>query len=255
MRCVMRKVILTSLALCLVLAAGRAPAADPDQAKAILDRAMQAAGGEANLAKFQAATGRAKGTLHKKEGDVPYTTEAATQGADRARLVTEFRKDGKPLKVVIVIDGDKGWVKTGDEATVDMDEAVLKEIKEWLYASWLTTLAPLRDKAFELSPLGESKEDGRAAVGLKVAHKGHRDVELFFDKDTGLLARVKSRIKDLENNREVTQEIRFDQYKDFQGTKQRTKMTTRWDGKPRDGGELTEIRLSEKLPDKVFGKP
>lgn len=248
----MRKRIVVLLGLCLVLPTARAD--DQAQAKAVLDKAIHATGGEETLAKLKAITVKGKGTLHEKE-DTPFTTEVSIEGADRARIVIESKDDGKPTKEVQVLDGDKGWTKTDDEAAKELDDAMRKDMKNWLYISWVTTLVPLRDKDFQLTPLGDSRVGNRPVVGLRVSHMGHKDVELFFDKETGLLAKSRAQVKDLENDREVTESTVYDQYKDVQGTKQPTKITTFWDGKPREDLELTDIRLAEKLPAKAFAKP
>ncbi len=243
---------LSALVVALPLAAARAD--DPAQAKAVLDKAIQAAGGEQTLARFKAVTVKGKGTLHEKK-DTPFTTEVSVEGADRASIVNDSKEDGKPTREVDVIDGDKGWTKKDNEAAEELDDATLKDLKEWLYVNWVTTLVPLRGEGFQLTPLGDSRAGGRAVVGLRVAHKGHKDVELFFDKETGLLAKSRAQVKDVESGKEVTESTLYEQYKEFQGTKQPTKITTLWDGKPREELELTEVRLAEKLPDKVFAKP
>jgi hypothetical protein len=244
--------MLASLVLCLPVPAARAD--DQAQVKALLDKAIRAAGGEEGLAKLKSVTWKGKGTLHGKE-DSPFTTEVSAEWPSRIRVVFESKEDGKVSKDIQVINGDKGWTKTDDEETMELDEGTVKEMKEWLYTSWVTTLVPLRDREYQLSLLGETKVGNRPVVGLRVSHKGHKDVELFFDKDTGLAVKSRAQVKDLENDKQVTESVYYDRYKDFQGTKQPTKLTTLWDGKPREDLELTEIRLAEKLPEKLFAKP
>ncbi len=248
----MRKLMVLLFGFCLALAATRAD--DQGGARAILDKAIQAAGGEETLAKLKAVTVKGKGTLHEKE-DSPFTTEVSVEGSGRARILIETKEDGKLSKEIQVIDGDKGWTKTDDEEAKDLDEGTLKDMKDWLYINWVTTLVPLRDKDFQLTALGDSKAGDRAVVGIRVSHKGRKDLELFFDKETGLLAKSRAQVKDLENDKEVTESTLYERYKEFQGTKQPTKITTLWDGKPREELELTEVRLAEKLPGKVFAKP
>src|SRR4051794_26575345 len=149
--------------------------------RAIIDKAIQAAGGEAKLARFKAHTWTEKGTYYGMGDGLPYTGRYAVQYPDRFSMEIEgFFK--------MVLDGDHGWVKSGGD-TMEMTKEQLAEHQENHYGGYVTTLLPLKDKAFTLTALPDEKVDGRPAAGVKVSHKGHRDVSLYFDKQTGLLAR------------------------------------------------------------------
>ena len=130
----------------------------------------------------------------------------------------------------------------------------LAEAKEEAYGEWVATLLPLMDKAFTLAPLGEIRVDQRPAAGVKVSRVGRRDVNLYFDKATGLLVKIEARVKD-DDGQEVTEETFLSDYRDVQGTKQAMKTTVKRDGKPYLESEVTECRLAEKLDDGVFAKP
>lgn len=142
-----------------------------------------------------------------------------------------------------------------------MDKTAVTEIKENLYASWIATLAPLTDKAFKLTSRGESKVNGRPVLGVKVSREGHRDVQLFFDKGTGLLTRSSTRAKDLfQGGDEQQAEELYSEYKDFDVVKRPTKVKQLRDGKEFVEVAYSDYTLSEKLDDKLFaggpgGKP
>src|SRR5439155_22836546 len=121
-----------------------------------------------------------------------------------------------------VLSGDKGWTRMGDQ-TNEMDKDAIAEAKEQGYAGWLSTLAPLKDKQFKLATIGEVKVENRPALGVKVSSKGHRDVDLYFDKETGLLVKSEHRVKDDTSGQEVTEESFPGEYKEVQGTKQAMK--------------------------------
>src|SRR5262245_47927218 len=79
-RWVMHRVLLTAAVGCFVLAGARpARPGDPAEAKRILDKALEAHGGAAKLAKFTAATWKGKGTFHGPEGEQEFTGEYAVQ--------------------------------------------------------------------------------------------------------------------------------------------------------------------------------
>ena len=95
----------------------------------------------------------------------------------------------------------------------------------------------------------------RAALGVKVSSKGHRDVDLYFDKETGLLVKTETRVKMDGSDVEVQEESFASEYKEVQGTKQAMKFTVKRDGKLFVEGEATELTLSEKLDASTFAKP
>src|SRR5205823_4959970 len=151
--------------------------ADQPEARAIIDRAIQATGGEAALTKNAAATWNETGTFYGMGDGLPYKGAYASQPPAKFKMAIEN-------VFTMIVNGDKGWVNG-----MDMTAEQLSEMKENNYAGWVATLVPLKDKAFKLTAIGESKVGDQPAVGVKVTHDGHRDVKLYFNKDGGLLVR------------------------------------------------------------------
>jgi hypothetical protein len=238
----------------LAAAAGLARADDKADAQALLDRAIKAAGGEANLKKFQGSVSKGKGTLH--EGGFKVTGEWYFQAPDRVRSVYEFDDgQGQKIKVLSVVNADKGWSRTGDGETDALEGDALKEEQEEAYENWLTTLTPLKDKAFQLTALSEVKVGDRPALGLKVTRAGHGDVELYFDKENALLVKLARKAKDIMADKDVKQEAFFSNYKNVQGIMQPMKIEIKRDGQAYFDVEMSEIKFSEKLDDGLFTKP
>jgi hypothetical protein len=93
----------------------------------------------------------------------------------------------------MVLNGDKGWIEGGGE-TRAMTPEELKNAQEDNYAGWVAALTPLvKDKTFTLATIGETNVDNRPAVGVRVSADKHRDVNLYFDKETNLLAKIQHR--------------------------------------------------------------
>src|SRR5262249_32469191 len=227
------------------LAAGFAGAAEP---KAVIDAAIKASGGAEKLAKFNSETWKEKGTYYGMGAGQPYTGTYAVSFPDRFRMEIEGA-------FVIVLNGDKAWFKAGDN-TSEMGKEQLEEQKENLYASWVASLLPLKDKAFTLAALEEIKVDNRPAVGVKVSRKDHRDGSLYFDKETGLLVKTASHPKDLEaGGKEITQEVFLSDYKEVEGAKVPMKVVVKHDGKQFVEAENVDVKPSPKLDDKTFAKP
>jgi hypothetical protein len=227
---------------------------DAADARALVEKAVKAQGGREKLEKFAAHTLKFKGTFHGMGQAIPMTGELNSQGADRFKMEVEVEAGGMKFQFVSVLAGDKGWVRVGD-TTNPMDKDQLAEGKEQAYAGWVGTLTPLGDKEFTLATTGEVKVNDKPALGVKVSRKGHRDVDLFFDKETGLLVKTETRIKDEGSGQEVTEENFAGEYKEVQGTKQAMKFTVKRDGKLWVEGEATEYQLAEKLGDGVFARP
>jgi hypothetical protein len=234
-------------------AASAAEAGDLD-ARALVNKAVQAHGGQAALDKFPAFKAKLKGTLQLMGETVAFTGRLAASGKDRQKLVIEAKAGDEKFVLVHVLNRDQGWTKINDD-TEEMDKEDLAEARAEAYAEWVTTLAPLKDKAFKLAFLSELKIDQRPALGITVSKKGHRDVHLYFDKKTSLLVKTETRVKDDNNNQEVTEETMLSNYKEVQGTKQAMRFITRRDGKLYMEGEITEYVLAEKLDERTFAKP
>jgi len=243
------RIVSPVLLLCglLILLATPAPAADPADARAIIDRAIKAAGGEAKMEKFKAQTWKEKGTFHGEGKPLPYTSVCAMQFPDQFRMeIVGF--------FTMVVNGDKGWTKEKGK-TAEMNQAQLANQKDSMYGGWVASLQPLKDKAYTLSSLGESKI-GKPVVGVKVAHKGHSDVFLYFDKGTGLLFKMEQTVRpDDPKGKPMKQEMFASDYKDVEGVKVPGKIVLRQDGKPFVEAETFDLKPVGKLDNKMFEKP
>jgi hypothetical protein len=223
---------------------------DQDDIKAILAKAIKAQGGEEKLAKEHPVTLKIKGKFYGLGGDegIDYTLNLANT-SNKRRM--ELETSG--FKFIQVYNGEKGWKKINDDV-MDMDKDDIAEAKEQIYQEKVGTLVPLlKDKEFKLTSLGEAKIDKKPAVGIKVSSKDHRDIDLFFDKTTGLLVKTETTVKDM--GQEYKQESIMSDYKDFDGHKVPMKIVINRDGKKFVDGETLEYKQHDKLDDNVFGKP
>jgi hypothetical protein len=236
------------------------PADDQANARAIVDKYLTALGGQEKLAKIKAVTLKGKGKFFGLGGDgIDYIGEWAFQGMNQFRLILEIEIMGQKINQTIVVNGDKGWVKI-NTMLKEMDKETLAEQKEQLYANVVVYAMPqmLKDKSIELSTLGEIEIDKKPAVGVRVSSKGHRDLNLYFDRDSGLMVKGEWRVKDLEGlqgGKEVTQEVFVSDYKEVEGIKQGMKAAIKWDGKPYVDAEFSDFKIDEKLDDSLFSKP
>jgi hypothetical protein len=228
--------------------------ADDEAAKAVIDKAIKAVGPEEKIGKLKAVTIKFKGTIHQSEMNIPFTGEIITQGADQTRVILHAEINGQAFTITEVLNRDKGWKKE-DNATKEMSKDELKEAQEGAHETWVTTLLPLTDKAYTFSALGETKVDDRPTSGVRVSTKGHRDVNLYFDKDTHLLVKSEMRVRDEATGMEVNQESFYGDYKEVAGIKEAMKFVIKRDGKPFLDALVEEIRREEKVDESLFAKP
>src|SRR6516165_1626109 len=223
----MRHLLQFTLTLGIALACSF-PALAQNEVQAILEKAEKAHGGKEKLDKIKAIQTKSKGTLEVL-GGLSFTDETSAF-APKLKQVMYMEIMGQKVTQTTVFDGTNGWVNVNG-MNIDLDEKLMAELKEASYLLQIGRLAGLKGKGFELSLLGESKTNDRPAVGVKVASKGHRDINLYFDKETGLVAKMEHRALDAMTMQEVTQERIILEYQDTEGQKMPKKVLVNRDGK------------------------
>jgi hypothetical protein len=251
----MRKAVCGSFVLGLLLAMVVSVQADDQaDAKAIIDKAIKATGGEAKLLKYKAAIWKGKGKINLMGNDIDFTIETAVQPPKQTRQRSEADFNGMKFERTSIINGDKGWlILMGNTDEMPADQVAAA--KEELYAGWVSsTLVPLKEAGFKLAPLPEIKVGDRPAVGVKVSHKDHKDLNLYFDKEKGLLLKLQRRAKDM-TGQDVDQETLFTDYKEDNGVQRARKQKTKRDGTDFLEIQITEFKAVEKLDESTFAKP
>jgi outer membrane lipoprotein-sorting protein len=252
----MRKTWYLAVVVLPLAVVGAARADEQAATRAVIEKAIQARGGEEKLAQMKAMTFKSKGKFYGMGEGTDYTGKWAIQPPDKFRFQINSEANGMKFTFLFVFDGKQGWMKINEDTT-ELDQDAVAEAQEDLHAGRVETLVPLlTDKRFELSSLGKGKVGDHEAVGVRVVHKGHRDIKLFFDEKTGLLLKNERMIKDqMLGGKQRTQETLHSDYKDVNGLKQPMKLVIKRDGEKHVEGELTDFRTEAKMDDAVFGKP
>src|SRR5262249_54866995 len=97
------------------------------------------------LAKNKAHTWNETGTFYGMGEGLPFKAAYASQLPDQFKMAVEN-------VFTIVLDGNKGWVNDNG-----MSAEQIAELKENNYAGWVSTLLPLKDKAFTLTAIEDIK--------------------------------------------------------------------------------------------------
>ncbi len=230
-------------------------AAGPD-AKAVIEKAIAALGGEAKLAALEskAIETKSTGTLSFGGNDGKFSTKVVTKGLTQFRQ--EFSGDfgGNEVKGVTVLDGDKGWRKFGDNTGKLEDEALANQ-KRAVYLSIVPAIIlPLKGKDFKVESTKEDKVGDKPVVVLKIVGPDKKDFELSFDKESGLPVKMTATVAGFQGE-EFTQESTYNKYKDFDGVKRATKVENKRDGQKFIDMEVTDVKVLDKTDAKTFGEP
>jgi hypothetical protein len=238
--------IITVAFLLVPCASSRAAEGD---AKAILDKAIKALGGEEKLGKVEAFTWKSKGTANFGGNESEFSNQLTVKGLDHYRR--EFGND--QFSGIVVLAGDKGWRKFGDNMTELEGDGITNE-KRNLYLQVIpTTLVALKGNGFKYEAAGEEKVGDKPAVILKVTGPDGKDFKLFFDKEGGLPVRLVATVVFRDQESEL--ETNFAAYKDFDGIKKATKLDVKRNGEVFQKSEVTEFKVLEKVDPETFTEP
>ncbi len=249
----MCKLLCVTAAVTLTLI-GSARAGEQADARAIIDAAIKAHGGEAVLSKIVAAHFKGKGEGIEGGQKAALCVGFTIQGRDKLRVVA-LDPQNQP-RFISVVNGKQGWLKLGDQATIELSGPPLENFQEFLYVNRATLLVPLKEAEFQLSLLEESSIDGRKAFGVLVKHEGKSPLKLYFDKQTHLLVKDEHKTKNPETGQEVIEDSVFSDFRELDGIKQPFHIVITWDGTQLADFAISEQKLSDKpLDEKLFARP
>lgn len=228
--------------------------ADDKDPKAILDKAIKAVGGEEKLRKAEAISWKTKGTITFNGNEMEVKTHATARGLDHYRRESEIDANGEPRTFMIVLSGDKGWRKFGDEPQALEDDGLANQKRSAYLEILPVTLVALKGKDFKLESAAEETVDGKPAAGIKVTGPDQKDFTLYFDKESGLPVKLVAQVAGFQGG-EHKQETTYKDYKDFDGIKKATKVESKRDGEDFAKSEVTEFKVLDKVDDKAFSEP
>lgn len=246
----------------LVASDSRAQAAgEPDaEARAIIDKAIKAHGGADPLSQFKAVSAKWAGK-HKVENMFYWDAVRVVtyEMPDKIRFDFEVENpNGVKFAFTRVVNGKKGW-QGSVRGTRDLKETEVAQITDEIYTHWLASMVPLNGKGFEFSLVGNATVDGKDAIGVRVACQGRPDVNLYFDKKTGLVIKSERRARDPGTKEEYTAESIYRDHKAFQGVLWPTSRLDRRDGMDLEENsgrfELSGFQAHDKVEEKSLARP
>lgn len=225
-----------------------------DSPEAIVDKAIQAIGGEAKLSTVKAFTWKSKGKINIQGNESDLSSEATLDGLDHFHQVFNFNIGGQKIKGVVVVNGNKGWRLFGDMGG-ELDKDALANAKRSIYLDAVSTNPLLlKEKGFKLEACPDEKADGKPAACIKVVGPDGKDFKLLFNKETGLPVKEIAKIIGFQGD-ELTQERTFSSYKEFDGLKVATKIEVKHDGEKFLEADASGFKVLSKVDPKLFAEP
>jgi hypothetical protein len=183
---------------------GHARLAADAAALALLERAISAAGGAANLQRHRVLSWHGTASINVSGRTVRIEGDWKIEPPDRAHIET-FEVDKGPASTrSLFIDGDKGWT-TRDGKSLVLPQLFVGNEREQFYLYWLVRLVPMLGKEFRLTTV---EPDEQRRPGFRVERDGRRDATLYFTPDARL-ARIVSTVTDPTSGADLPQELRF----------------------------------------------
>ncbi len=226
-----------------------------DSPEAVVRRAVTAMGGPEVVSKWTGAVRlKMKGTISLSDAAVPAVSETDFQPPNRARTILTSLSGAGQHRIIQVFDGRKAWRKEQDE-TEELDTAKTTQFLHGLYAQRVESLLPLlNESAFQLTALPGVNVDGRPAAGIRVSSKQQEDIDLFFDKQTGLLVKSERMAMDPDRD-DIHREDYFRDYHESAGGKRWTTLAIYEDGKMSLEMNVVSLQCVDRIPDQEFAKP
>jgi hypothetical protein len=249
----MRLSICAAIAASLLLSFNAsARAADAAAAMALVDKAIKAVGGEEALNKIKAASWKTKGTIMRMGEETEVTTAVTVQGITHFRQELDGTFGGNQVHGVTALAGDKGFRAFGDNQN-DLEGDALANQKRTVYLQVIPiTLVALKEKDFKLDTVEDDKVGDKPVAGIKVTAADKKEFKLYFDKETGLPAKMVARVAGFRGGDEFTQETVFSEYKEMGGIKKATKIVSKRDGEKYMDQTITEFKVLDKVDPKTF---
>ena len=227
-----------------------------DQPKEVIAKAIKAHGGEEVLTKNKAGSSKGKGKMTiPGVGDVEFTQETAFMLPDKFKETVQMSIMGQNINVLTMVNGEKCLLEVNSKA-VEIDDKTKEALTNASHMLKIGRLVAMTtEKEFELSLIGEDKVEGKPAIGIRVVHKGKKDINLYFDKTTNLVAKLEYRSTDPFTKNEVNEERIITEYgKNKDGQPVPKKVIIKHDGKPFLEIEVSDVEMLEKLDEGEFKK-
>ena len=199
----------------------------PAEARALVERAITAAGGAEVLARFPAMSWNADATVHAGGRTVAITGTWKVEPPDKA--IVETRPVDQPPENarILAVEGTQGWtIARGKRSPLTMEMLIGERDAFYLYA--IVRALPLRDPEVKLELVPRSAD---GMEGLRVTRPNRPDVDVYYDAEARP-RRLTYVTLDAATKMRRRPQIRLDGEIASNGVRWFKTMTIRWDDEP-----------------------
>jgi hypothetical protein len=224
---------------------------DKERTEALITRAITAHGGKDKLALLQRYYLKTKATALGQG----FSMEEWTELFLRSKTIVRPDQNARVRGNVQIVDRAAGWVNNDDKGFKPLTNLEVKVRRDSLYRENLRLLYPIIEDRhrFDVRYKGDVTVDGRPADWIRVTAKGESDVDLYFERKSGLLVGLFHGVSGSplgKNARYI-----FSDYKDFDGLMYPQKKQVWGDDKLIAETTVVELRFIQEFPDATFSKP
>ncbi len=215
-------------------------------AKALLDGALMAKGGEAKLRALKSLRMTASGTTLIQGRNVAIQLTRTLMLPDKMRIDAELDL-GQKFVVAIGIDGNKGWNQEPDRL-VDMPPEAFAAVAFERWRDPELILLRHLDKGVVIAPLSDDKIAGRGHAVVRLTSPMGVNVTLFIDRESKMISRIS-----FEEGGAISVDD-FENYKAVNGIMIAHTRTSTAPGRTTKV-KLTSIEFDPTIDPAVFAKP
>lgn len=211
-----------------------------DSARAVVERGIAAQGGVVKLSAERALRIKLRGVVRisSTQPAVPITIDDCRQ-LTRYETMVEFAINGEKFVQSQSIEQGRVCIASGS-GLLSPGPGATTEIVARKQAEDLDRLDFLDEPGVRLTRLPDARINGRDAAGVLVKFKRRHDTKLYFDKQTGLLAKREHLICDHKTGKPVVQEVFFSDWRQADGIIRCHKLTVL-----RDGSKFLDLDVVE----------
>lgn len=218
----------------------------PSQASptAILDRAIEQAGGRDALTRARALTWEGDAIVNAGGRVVQIAGTWMIQPPDTAIVATFDATRGPGSSRSLVVAAPRGWVVTG-ERFEPMAPAMLANERDEFYLYDVIRLVPLRDAGVRLIPIAP---DSLGQAGFRAERAGRPPVDVHVDA-TGRLAHLRTRVPEPAGGQPVLQDIWLGGIIEASGVRWPRDLRIFLNGEPFFSLTLRALRVHDRIDD------
>lgn len=227
-------------------------AADPaaeTAGRALLEKALQAKGGAARLAKVQRMTITGSGQIVVGPQKIPAIMTRRFSAPDKMRVELELTFGGQTGQVLTVLNGDKAWNRQPQTGLIELPPEGVAGLINQLWRDQEFILLRHRDKGARVRALGDRSRDGKTYDAVEVTRgDGAVSVTLLLDKKSRLPSFM------LYSERGLDAVETYSQYKPINGVK----IAHRRETTSPEGTivvDITSVKINEPMAPTLFSKP